>query len=791
MCVCERVSGAADDASLDSRGPEVVCAQSGRLKHRRTAKSRLSQLRKGVANEVLTRPDGGETKGQQPWPSTSPSSHLGLLATTATYADACLRWLVDSAHFRLKRRTREDRREENMATNSTGDASQSSSWASCWPSFSRLPSLTPLSWSEDKASHTATLPSPPPAKLDSTGPSNRRRENQNNDSSQDKLRFPPVLPMLCIAGGVWLLVARRAQSKARLAALQADKDRASGEAMAWRSAFLQRNRHHPRSFDSTDRLADQNYALRARNDKNKGAVPFHDEDSRGNADFTPASNKQEKPVPQTAWSQFLKDINTAMAESQNKSTANQRDLGLKGSSDSSLASRDMFWEDGTAEPTDLGEPQEPQWQRLRNGKWVSSVERPAEGLDHSCSMSTRKQRWQTAFGPGSRAVSGMDDPDGAWAKQAEEKKRQADAQRLQHIDAEIAATTANTSNLATSVLDSRKQKSLRRRQGAHQPPHHQLERAILDELDAAFFDQHLKKDHALTCAQSTDSQDPHLSPEALATEKGQHVSMDNLFLEAQLEDAAQEGREARAERLRRQRDSDKRLAPTKARETHQEDQDPLEWLDQYVLKAALDARVDNSISSMLQCNNEIIESLFEEPSTTVKGSLLEASLEHAAQEGAAIRRREQERRGREQSATVTSTSDTSASHPRRAVVDAEDLHAFELDSDSHLIADNSTATNLKGSPSREQLLQKEVSDLSAQLETLRDQVGKMNVWADEVHRKVSLTSMPRSPSTDTLTDVHFAPASTARLPRPVPWFSRHSLDLEAPFQNKRFPWLDL
>lgn len=398
---------------------------------------------------------------------------------------------------------------------------------------------------------------------------------------------------------------------------------------------------------------------------------------------------------------------------------------------------------------------------LRSTEEPHSKKRSSERCESTATVRQSKvldarTKWQRASGV---AIHRWDEDEiAAWANQAHEKAQQAkELYKLKYLEMSSAHATEDA-RLAASM---HKQQALQRLRFKQKPAG--LDHTMLDELDATFYEAHAKKEQSYrpetdqrSRGQSTALEKPEDVAALKLTARPKHFSMDNLFLEAQTEDAAAEGREAQQQRLQRdQRNPRSMSVRSKLRfapDVSARDTVATELFGTFGVSAGAEFEAENSDNNETQSAPELSPASEEN-----QNSFLLAALEHATREGQSIRRSQQQRRKSSSGADATKQF-LQEDRKWRAMTGIDAKPESDTKAETMKMDDSDGTeyrkTDLKRSTTSNQLfpegslrvaeehnqevnrVEKKIRDLSFEMKSVRDQVGKMNVWADEVHRKV-------------------------------------------------------
>lgn len=343
---------------------------------------------------------------------------------------------------------------------------------------------------------------------------------------------PTLLPIFITAGGLYVAWAWRTKNTSRIAALRSAADKSAGEASAWREAYF-RTRARGGRRDALE-------AVVKGEEPPEPQVPVRSAASAGDGFVSPVYAQQaqrEQRLADEKQSSWILDsaggIKSDYAIPGEDSGAARRGF------DTSTQSHDNETSHHRAERAGAQSVHHV-WRAGPSGWHL--VPRHSAPSRTSRDVNSAKARWQRAFGGGIHAHSA--DETSAWERYAQGKQKQAMHGNISSDDAQAHSQDPGTGK-KEQQLD-----RLRKRDQRLQAKHRRVEGAILDELDAVLLSQHSGKERESSDADKSVA-GRKTAEDSDKQEAGQHYSMDNLFLDAQLDTAAREGREARNDRRSR------------------------------------------------------------------------------------------------------------------------------------------------------------------------------------------------------------------------------------------------
>ncbi|PWN22255.1 hypothetical protein BCV69DRAFT_281261, partial [Microstroma glucosiphilum] len=537
-------------------------------------------------------------------------------------------------------------------------------------------------------SSTRSVPPPttslrPPGYQQSTHPgsetsSSSSTTRQHSEARRLRIDVPAYVAVGLMGGTAYLIVRARHRTAARLATLQSARDKAVGQTLGWKHAYLARERlpaatgsgFHGRRQNFEPRRSHRDWHTQPRNPPGGFIDPRTAEAARREERQALDGPPLFENLADTA--RRFWGLATGRSLEPSESTGERHDKSKSEVQSGTAKGWQWSWGTGTCQP------------------------------QASRQASTPAERWRRAFGAG--ATNSQTDHSG-W----EAIVRQKTLEKAMEAARSSTPTSAPLSSLNEAKDAGDVQPTRKKMDTSKQASQRKIlvDDAFHDELDSNFLRRHIDKTKASTISPSVPSAVPRQEskskrdPES-GTGKGQHFSMDNLFLEYQLEDAAIEGREAR-ERMQKKLEASKRssIGGTASKEAgaveHGEEDlrearlaDPtLYGNDQDAIVDELASELFNSSPSALHSTREPLQSRSPPQAAAVAEeeegapaapttSLWEAALEYAEEEGAAVRRRrEMEHRHRQERLERTNSgmgaSMSSDATPRRMVLEPEDL----------------------------------------------------------------------------------------------------------------------
>ncbi|PWN28879.1 hypothetical protein BDZ90DRAFT_230887 [Jaminaea rosea] len=653
-----------------------------------------------------------------------------------------------------------------------------------------------LSSSSASDSHTSLRPPGYPSQEEQ-----RERKRQQNGSSSPPTAGPPVIGLLIAAGVITLMAAksraRRAHHQAQMiSSLTEARDRAAASESAWREAYKS--------------------AMAGNVGRPPAAQPpCGSYQPDGQQQLQPNMRPEQKVTPAPSGnssSGFIDPRVAAQAAREEQEALDNMAIGGVGrnSSRSSMLGemasglgQFMGMATGRGDPFPGGGP----WMKRGAGPgWADGGAAEASAKSSSEGNCARKpaaalnprQRWQRAFGAGAgqstqATPQAVSNDDAAWERLAQKQEARS---KVANLDDQPQTATAEGPSMSgpnraavtraqKRLAEMRKEAKLQRQQKVDADKAKRIDSAILDELDAAFFANHLNGSAAnghATEASASEMEEGNDQVKTNATaatldasspaQRNQHVSMDNVFLEQQLQDAAEEGRELRLQREQREartasspdatnatissllrgrnkRDGIRTVAAKEAA-TAKHDRFVEELAAELLGRPASQAPASEATASDSIVDVEVAEEQQQHQHERASSnmSLLDAALEHAAQEGRDVRARQQrsasssspqprsingtwdDAQWRDFPLARTILSSQSVLYRGSGLTEEDTTAPFEVavSKDAHKSPEEWRAERER--------LEKVIGDLRGRMENMDDQVGKMNVWADEVHRRL-------------------------------------------------------
>lgn len=476
---------------------------------------------------------------------------------------------------------------------------------------------------------------------------------------------PTLLPIFITAGGLYVAWAWRTKNTSRIAALRSAADKSAGEASAWREAYF-RTRARGGRRDALE-------AVVKGEEPPEPQAPVRSAASAGDGFVSPVYARQaerEQRLADEKQSSWILDgaggIKSDHAIQNEGSGASQRGSDASTQFNDNKTSHDGAQRVGAQAVHHV-------WRAGPSGWHL--IPRHSAPSRTSNEVNSAKARWQRAFGGGVHA--GNADETSAWERYAQGKQKQA-----MHDKTSSEEVQAQWQGSGTGKKEQQLDR-LRKRDQRLQAKHRRVEGAILDELDAVLLSQHSGKERESSDVDKSVAGDKATGVSA-KPDAGQHYSMDNLFLDAQLDTAAREGREARNDR--RSRDLRAGIYPGasySATSTGRHQQENVN--DSAQARAAMSAPFGSEQDIIVEelakeiLGRSAVDSgeaqASAEEAETAQDGFVEACMRHAEEEGRQLRRDHlvrQERNGRVWDAT---RSDEGEQGSRFTIVEPEELEA--------------------------------------------------------------------------------------------------------------------
>ncbi|CAO1623667.1 unnamed protein product [Jaminaea pallidilutea] len=492
---------------------------------------------------------------------------------------------------------------------------------------------------------------------------------------------PTLLPIFITAGGLYVAWAWRTRNTSRIAALRSAADRSAGEASAWREAYF-RTRARGGRHDALE-------AVVKGEEPPEPQVPVRSRTTAGGGGFvSPVYARQaerEQRLADEKQSSWILDraggIKSDHAMQDEGSGASQRGFEASTQSPDNKTSRDG------AQRTEA-QPVHHVWRAGPSGWHL--IPRHSAPSRSSNEVNSAKAKWQRAFGGGVNAHSA--DETSAWERYAQDKQKQAMHDKTSSEEVQAQSQDSGTGK-KEQQLD-----RLRKRDQRLQAKHRRVEGAILDELDAVLLSQHSGKEREPAEDADKSCADRKAAEDSDKQDAGQHYSMDNLFLDAQLDAAAREGREARNDRRSRDlragiyTDASHSAASTGP---YQQDNRSDNAQARAAMSAPFGSEQDIIVEELAQeilgrsaADSGETPSSSEEAETAQDG-FVEACMRHAEEEGRQLRRDHLVRRERNGRVWDATRPDEVEQGSRFTIVEPEELEAQAVEAAQEANADPS------------------------------------------------------------------------------------------------------
>lgn len=562
-------------------------------------------------------------------------------------------------------------------------------------------------------------------------------------SSKD--RPSAVLPL--IAASTLALVGWRLRANANLrekAALRGARDRAQGAERAWRQAFHSR---HPQLSPHTLQTR------AAQGSKPRPYFPTRPKDRevpQGLGSGTFADQVFPNGIDARKYKKYLEILDQGGKEAllahvlkdQAKSQAVKSPLSKEGqttAANSSSSSSSEVWpaqpqviptQLKNTEPSSNGSTASDSdathcWKPTADGCWTrvrraSSIEPQISSVDASSPKKPQlspKERWQRACGGGATwEAYGSKDEHAGWGQVLKNSVKVLDKQSNPVVNQKDVKSSSTPLSHHTNRWVQRRSEQAKRKAVA-------VDDAMYDHLDEFFLREHAPS-AAAAAADKASSSSQAVTKESKpqsATRHFDHVSMDNLFLDAQLQDAAEEGREARLAREKREQAMQSGSEAAKANATDE------------------DARLASMISGEPVEQDVLLEELAGEWFGRPDSQQQQQQPKQVDSKPTKV--------ALEESATVIepteSKDDIKAQSDTLAQLQITNDRVDELEFTVSRLREQVKSLEIQASALMDSLVEHDAFD--DRIDELQDHIGIMDSWMDDIHRRLGMRHSWLSP----------------------------------------------